>query len=190
MKKYISLLLFLIIIFKSSVFALETNMWEYVYYNDIPLNVEQQMYLYNICKYYNFEYELALGVIQLESNFDSTCITYNKKANGEIISEDRGLFQINSLYEEWYAKLAQLEEWDVFDYKDNIRMGLAGLAFYKEYWENQNIDKDKLDLYMLNSYNLGIEGFKEYMRYNNTISRTYDRLIYEHKNKIKNYDVD
>lgn len=156
---------------------------EIIYY-DIPLSEELQKFTYETCQEYDIEYELALAVMQLESDFDINCVSYNKK-NGKIISKDRGLFQINSVYEDWYAELAGLEKtgYDVFNPYDNIRMGIAGLAYFKERWKHiENVDERNIR--MLNSYNAGEVGYKRYIKRTGKISRAYDKRIFEYRKKF------
>jgi soluble lytic murein transglycosylase-like protein len=152
---------------------------------NIPLSKDIQEYIYNTCKEFDIEYEIALAVINLESSYDSNNISNNYK-NGKIISKDRGLFQINSRYEAWYAELAGLNSYNIFDSKNNIRMGIAGLSYYKQYWINKGIkDKKTLQIKMLNSYNAGIYGYENIVKKSGKISRSYDRIIFQNKDRLE-----
>ena len=155
---------------------------------DIPLLKELQRYTYIICKEFDVNYELALAVMKLETGhtFDIKCVSKNYK-NKKVVSLDRGLFQINSNYEAWYAELAGLKEWDVFNPYDNIRMGVAGLRHYKGLWEDKVDDVDELKIRTLNSYNMGHSGFIKYENNTGKISRAYDRRIFEYKENLTRY---
>jgi soluble lytic murein transglycosylase-like protein len=162
-----------------------------IYYN-ISLSKELQKFTYDICQKYYIDFELALSVMWFESNFDINCVSYNKNSRGKVISKDFGIFQINSLYKGWYAKLARLSVYDVINPYDNIQMGIAGLAFYKNHW-NKTYDTTELKIRFINSFNMGIDGFKKYVRNTGKISRAYDRKILNYKknlmsNKIINID--
>lgn len=150
---------------------------------DIPFSTEFQEFTYIICKEEGISYKMAIAVVQLESNFNIKCVSNNYK-NKKLVSQDRGLFQINSKYESWYAELAGLKEWDVFNAYDNIRMGIAGLSHYKRYWINKGIeDNTELKVKMLNGYNMGLAGHSKV----GYISRAYDRKIFEFKEKLTSY---
>lgn len=144
---------------------------------DIPLNDKIQNYIYKICEKYEIEYELVLAVINHESNFNTDLISYNKDKNGNILSYDQGLFQINNIYEDWYAELAGLEDFNTLDIYDNIRMGIAGLTYYLNRWDGKEIQA-------LNEYNMGIAGYKKYRIKTKKISRSYDRKILKIKENM------
>ncbi len=150
---------------------------EQIFY-DIPLTHEQQLYIYKTCQDYDMDYKMFLGVLKLESNYNVNCDTPNY-SNGKIVSRDRGISQINSLYEHWYAELAGLDKWDIFNFEDNIRMGIAGLAFYQNYWKSKGItDNIELQIRTLNSYNMGQPGFERFEKTTGKISRYYDQIVF------------
>ena len=146
--------------------------WE----RDVPLNYTLQKYTYDTCSEYDIDYDTVLGVIKLESDFDAECVSLNKDNNGNVLSKDEGLMQINSFHTHWYAELAGLEKYDSLDPYDSIKMGIAGLAFYRDYWEGEGIEEPELTIYMLNSYNMGIGGYRSYLKRSENISRSYDRV--------------
>lgn len=92
---------------------------------------------------YDLPAGLLLAVAEVESDFDPNCVT----------GKCHGLMQIHSSYAKEYAKLAGLEEYDLFDYRDSMRIGAAMLADYTERYEG--------DLHFaLMCYNLGEWGAK------------------------------
>lgn len=167
-----------------NVVNLELKDEESIFY-DIPLTRQQQLYIFETCKEFNVNYKVFLGMLQLESNFKTDLVSYNKNNNGILLSKDRGISQINNRYEHWYAQLAGLEEWDVFDFEDCIRMGVAGLAYYVDYWRDSVGDEKELYIRAMNMYNMGEFGFLSYERNTGMISRYYDRIVFNHKSKLE-----
>jgi len=153
----------------------------YIYY-DIPLTIIEQEYIQDLCNQNNLSYELVLAVVKLESGYNKDLLSP---------TNDGGLFQINLNYADFYAQLAGLENYDVFNFEDSCRMGIAGLKYYKNYWIEQGIiDDETLYFYMLNSYNMGTNGFISYVRTTNQISRSYDRLVSKYKFEIEQSYID
>lgn len=149
---------------------------KYMVYN-IPLSPELQIYTYDLCSEYGLNYELVLSVMKLESNFNINAVSKNKK------STDLGLMQINNLYADFYADLAGLKKYDVFNPYDNIKMGIAGLAHYKRYWQNKGLEGEKLTKAMLLSYNRGINGAKKYIK-KYGYDHAYTRIIFKNAENI------
>ena len=160
-------------------------------YYDINLPKSIQEFLYNKSQHYNIEYELALSIIALETEetFDMNFKSNNINNIAKIISVDRGLFQINSNYEKWYAELAKInnDDYDAYEPCCNIVMGLAGL----QYWREQVIKELKLNneeeilIATLECYNKGLEGYKRYIKDNNTKQSAYSKVVLKYYNKIK-----
>lgn len=158
---------------------------------DINVPEEVQKYLHDKCLIYDVEYELALAVIKLETEwtFDPEFKTKNTNSKGKILSIDEGLFQINSKLTDWYAELAGIEDdYDVFDPYDNILMGLAGLDFWRRYAiEKENLtDKDEITVYMLECYTHGYNGYKEHDKF----QTAYSKVALQHYNDFKEAKLD
>jgi hypothetical protein len=132
-----------------------------------------------MCKKYKIDYVLVLSVMQTESEFSSHDKCKNQVGGGFSV----GLLQINDQYIDWYKELINVDEYDIYDDKQNIETGIAILRCYKNYWINQGItDEDTLWYYVLNCYNMGIEGYKKCIKNTGKLSREYDRKVM--KNKI------
>ena len=87
---------------------------------------------------YDLPAGLLLAVAEVESDFNPDCKT----------GKCHGLMQIHSSYASEYATLAGLDEYDLFDYRDSMRIAAAMLADYIYRYEG--------DLHMaLMCYNLG-----------------------------------
>lgn len=117
---------------------------------------------------YDLPAGLLLAVAEVESDFDPNCKT----------GKCHGLMQIHSSYAKEYAKLAGLDEYDLFDYRDSMRIGAAMLADYIERYEG--------DLHFaLMCYNLGEWGARS-KRKDGVSSTGYSRKVIS---RIERYAV-
>jgi hypothetical protein len=147
---------------------------------DIPLSKELQIYTYETCKKYEMDYIFVLSVFATESEFKSYDKSKNQVGGGYSI----GIGQLNENYIKWFGELTKIEKFDIYNDKHNIEGSVAVLKFYRDYWINQGItDEDSLWFYTLGAYNMGIDGYKKYIRSTGEVSRHYDRKVM--KNKIK-----
>lgn len=90
---------------------------------------------------YDLPAGLLLAVAETESDFDPDCRT----------GKCWGLMQIHSSYAREYAALAGLDEYDLFDYGDSLRIGAYLLSDYMTRYEG--------DIHFtLMAYNLGEYG--------------------------------
>ena len=140
---------------------------------DIPLDKDIQKYLYDKCKEYNVSYDLALGVIKVESNFNPSLI--HKNSNG---SRDYGLFQINTINHKWLS-----EELDITDFLNpyqNIDAGVYMLSQLLKKYNNEHI--------VLMSYNMGERAAKNLVSKGIDSSR-YSRKVIETKEELKNNNI-
>jgi len=128
-----------------------------LWYRNVALDDEYQMYLYEMCVELNLDYNLSLAKMSLESNFDIDA--RNVDTNGSV---DIGISQINSVNVTWISELAD-RSLDVYSVKDNILGGLLIYKHYKDYWANKGYIGNELTIRALNSYNFGIGGYNKYM---------------------------
>lgn len=140
---------------------------------DIPLDKDIQKYLYDKCKEYNVPYDLALGVIKVESNFNPSLI--HKNSNG---SRDYGLFQINTINHKWLSE--ELGITDFLNPYQNIDAGVYMLSQLLKKYDDEHI--------VLMSYNMGEQAAK------NLVSRgidssQYSRKVIETKEELKNNNI-
>lgn len=162
------------------------NLEEEEYQEDMPkysilLSKELQKKTYLLCSENNINYELALSAFYLESQFNVRKVSRNKDK-----SVDEGLAQFNNKSKEWYGKIAGVKNFNPFDPEQAIQVYVKTLCYLRDYWENQGItDEDELWRYCLNSYNMGIEQYKKYIKRTGSISRPYDRLIYKYKYQLE-----
>ncbi|TCX51958.1 MULTISPECIES: transglycosylase SLT domain-containing protein [unclassified Dehalobacter] len=121
---------------------------------DIPMPAELQKYTYDLCEEYRLSYELVLGVIYTESRFIET-------ANS---GSSQGLMQISRGTGGWVSEEVRIRDFDPFDPRQNIAVGVWYLNYLRDYWSNHGYsDEDTFSL-MLISYNRGITGCKEYVK--------------------------
>lgn len=108
---------------------------------------------------YDLPAGLLLAVAETESDFDPDCRT----------GKCWGLMQIHSSYAKEYAELAGLDEYDLFDYRDSLRIGAAMLDDYMTRYEG--------DLHFaLMCYNLGEWGARS-KRADGVQSTGYSRKV-------------
>lgn len=140
---------------------------------NIPLDKDIQKYLYDKCKEYNVPYDLALGVIKVESNFNPSSI--HKNSNG---SRDYGLFQINTINYKWLS-----EELGITDFLNPYQNIDAGV-----YMLSQLIQKYDDDHIVLMSYNMGERATKNLVN-RGIYSSRYSRKVIETKEELKNNNI-
>jgi soluble lytic murein transglycosylase-like protein len=154
----------------------EVDLKHNIYYSNIPLTINEQYFIYNESIKNNVSYEMILSMMKLESNFDNSLIS---------VTNDYGIMQINKNFADWYSELAGLETYNILNFKDNVRMGISGIAFYCDFYRQKGMSEELIFYYALNSYNMGINGYKQYVSNNTNISRAYDRRILDFKMKLE-----
>lgn len=138
---------------------------------DIPMSPELQEYTYELCEYYCLPYELVLGVIHTESRFIET-------ANS---GSSQGIMQISRGTGNWVSEQVGIRDFDPYDPKQNIAVGVWYLDYLRSYWREQGcLNQDVFSL-MLISYNRGITGCKNYVeKYgieNGYVTKVFDYKI-------------
>ena len=142
-----------------------------IWLRDISLDVELQEYIYNKCEEFNFDYDLILGLAWKESTFRTDIVSR---------TNDVGLLQINKNNQKWVNEMAG-RSLDLFDPYDNIIAGLLILDNYRQQWIDKGVSATKLIQYTLNSYNMGVAGYRNA----GYPSRSYDRDIQRKAAEIK-----
>ncbi len=135
---------------------------------DIPLNIDLQKYIYELCEKKEVPHDLVLAVIKTESNFNPKAKNVNK--NGSV---DKGIMQINSCHTDLCKSLGVN---DLFDPYQNIRVGVELLSnIYKKY---PDVHKS------LMVYNMGEFGAKRNWKVGRGTT-TYSRRVISNINIIK-----
>lgn len=155
---------------------------------DIPLSEDLQKFCFETCKEYNMDYIFVLSVFATESEFKSYAKCKNQVGNGYSV----GIGQLNENYTKWFSELTGIENFDVYNDKHNIEGSIAVLKFYRDYWKNNvdEISEEELWYFTLNSYNMGINGYKSYIRNTGETSRHYDRKVLKNKIKLENGGIE
>ena len=152
---------------------METPKEESIPEYNIPLDEDIQKYLYDKCKEYNVPYDLTLGVIKVESNFNPSLI--HKNSNG---SRDYGLFQINTINHKWLSE--ELGITDFLNPYQNIDAGVYMLSQLIQKYDNEHI--------VLMSYNMGERATKNLTSRGIDSSR-YSRKVIAIKEELKNINI-
>lgn len=119
------------------------------------------------CEKYGLSQALVYGVIMAESGFDVNADSGSSK----------GVMQLNkNTYPELVKDLG-MASFDVFDYEDNVAVGVYYLAYLRDYWLGEGyLDEDVVHL-MLISYNRGIAGCGGYVADHGLENGYVDRVL-------------
>lgn len=129
--------------------------------------VEVQMYTFNICKQYNFDYEVVFALIERESH----CVW-------DAIGDDGVSFGYMQIYEIWHVEdMERLECLDLLNPYQNILVGIDYLAQLSERYE---AIED-----VLAAYNYGSTGAKKYLWNNEIHWYEYNEKIIKRAKELK-----
>lgn len=109
--------------------------------DDCPLDKDMQEFIYFLCKGYNIDFYLVMGIIKQESNFEENAISS---------TNDFGLMQINKINYEWLHDTIGID--NLLEPRQNVR---AGLFVLRKLFESYT-DADMV----LMAYNMGETGAK------------------------------
>lgn len=147
-------------------------------YYDIPLTKSQQEYICMIANQYDISLTFIYGLISLESNFKTDAISYNNTSHG--------IMQVNKTYANEMAKVAGLNNYNLYNFNDNVQIGIAHLNYLQNYWINKGITSQEDLFYLITlSYNRGISGAKNYIKKHNTMISSYGTIILKYKNNLE-----
>ena len=105
---------------------------------DVPIDLDLQEFIFYLCKGYNIDFALVMGMIQQESAFQTNIIS----ATG-----DYGLMQINKCNFEYLTE--NLEITDFIDPYNNVR---AALFILRQLFENYDSTSMVLMAYSMGEY--------------------------------------
>ena len=131
---------------------------------DIPLTEELQAFTFYLCEDYGADYEMALALMDRESDYTASAIS---KTN------DYGIMQINKINHKWLTE--ELGITDFLDPEQNIRCGVYMLGELAEKYD----DPHRVPM----AYNMGESGARNYAAKGNT-SSAYSRYIMELRDKL------
>lgn len=156
----------------------EINIHTETRYYDIPLLAWQQEFVQEVAESYGLAETTFYGLMELESGFDVNAISYNDTSVG--------IMQINRNSADFGAELAGLENYDIYKFEDNVKIGIALYNYYLNYYKSIGIDsQEELCHLTLTSYNRGISGANNYIKTNGTSRSTYSTRVLENKCDIE-----
>jgi len=157
---------------------IDLNKNGYKYYPIENLTIEEQEYIYDITATNNLSYEMMLALLKTESNFQKNTISK---------TDDWGISQIHRPYAPYFASLANLDEYDLLDFEDNIKLSITNLITCRDYWLKQypDISNEVLTYYILGSYNKGISGFTNYLNEKGKYITGYAEVVLNYKMELE-----
>lgn len=153
-----------------------------LFYNDIALSKYLQQYTYELVALCgDVDYNTVLSMLYCESKFDANAVGYN--TNGSI---DEGIAQINSNSRSHFAETSGLYgDFNPYNPEHGIKAMVYKLQMLADVWKAQGItDKDTLELYTIQSYHRGVNGFKNDMAINGTAHSPYSDKIFKAKEEL------
>lgn len=142
---------------------------------NIKLPVDEQQYAYSMAQKYGIQYELLLAVMYKESG-------YNPSAVGG--GNSYGLCQIHISN---YTNLSnRLGISSLLDPYDNIKAGAYMLALYMNSGRRISSDNTTIEVYALNSYNMGEGSYYSNCYSRGIIDRAYSNSVISLRNALIN----
>lgn len=138
------------------------------YIDEIPMPMEHQKYLYDLCEERGLDYLMTLSVLKHESQFDASAI-----GNGS----DYGYMQVNKVNHKMLSSKLNTKNSPLDPYI-NMNWGTYILADAYNHWKEQGKQGKELDEYALSTYNKGLSGFKKNGKASNYISKVFDEYNY------------
>lgn len=108
------------------------------YILDVPLDVEFQIYLHDLCEEYKVPYTLAVAVIEQESHYTADAVSP---------TNDYGLMQINKMCHEWL-----MNDLNITDFLDPYQNVKAGVYILSIYYATYKYDSGTLMAYNMGQY--------------------------------------
>src|SRR5690606_23287085 len=105
------------------------------YIEGIPLDEEVLDYLYEQAVENDFSYELLLGLMKTESDFD---------VNAKSHTSDSGLLQLHRPTAKWIGEELEVDKINMFDPYMNIDFAIFYLNHVRDYWRQQDVSEEEL----------------------------------------------
>lgn len=136
---------------------------------DIPLTIELQDYIWEVCQEYEVSYELVLAVIAIESEFKKDVVSYNKTS--------LGLMQLNKNTYPTLAKELNIKQFDPFNPKHNVKAGVHYLTKIRSNLFEKGLNDEEVLPAMLITYHRGQAGARKYISRNGVRSKYVDKVM-------------
>lgn len=140
--------------------------------HDIPMPIEHQRYLYNLCQERGLDYIETLAILKHESQFQANLTHKNK--NGTI---DYGYMQVNSVSHDKFASLLGTPKTPLDPYV-NLNWGTHELSTLRDGYAHQGQTGRELFESMQSAYNKGVYGYKKHGKAVRYIQRTDKELAW------------
>lgn len=134
--------------------------------HDIPMPIEHQKYLYNLCEQRNIDYVKALAILKHESQF---------KANNVSSTNDYGYMQINKGNHKWLAGELGTANAPLDPYV-NMNWGTHMLGTLYSQYRAKGLSGEALDRATWSAYNKGVAGYNKYGEATRYIQRTKNEI--------------
>lgn len=98
----------------------------HLYSEDFKMKIPKEMvdYFCEQCVINGLSVKVTYLLVMTESGFKATATNKNLDENGIVLSIDQGIFQLNSIYYEYFKnKYNNGKDFDPYNWKDNIRIG-------------------------------------------------------------------
>lgn len=142
----------------------EESFW---YIEELPMNYEEQKFLYKLCERFEMPYNLLLAQIRCESNFNNTVIGS---------SGDTGYMQILPSWDK-YLEQELNRKVNLKDSFDNLESGT--LLLYYNILSAKEYDGKEKYIRALNAYNQGGQNSLSYAKRNGYNAWHYGKRIYK-----------
>ena len=114
---------------------------------------QQAQFIKAECEKYGLSYTLVFGVCMAESSWDT------RADSGSSV----GVMQLHRGTYPTLAKDLQIEDFDPYDFEDNVQAGVYKLACLRDIWQERGYMDEEVVPLMLISYNRGVRGCERYV---------------------------
>lgn len=140
---------------------------------NIPLSEELQKYTYSMCQKYGINYELMLAVMKQESGY---------RANAIGGGNSYGMCQIHISNHDKLRRTLGISNF--LDPYDNIKAGTYMLSLYMNSARKISSDRNIVEVYALNSYNMGEGTYFNKCYSQGVVHRGYSNSVISIRNKL------
>ena len=156
MRKLIAVVLTLLLAFGLAAPAVAAEPTEY-----------QLEYIKAECEKYGLSYTLVYGVCMAESSWDV-------KANS---GSSQGIMQLHRGTWPTLAEDLEIDDFDPYDFEDNIAAGVYKLACLRDIWADKGYPDEDVVSLMLISYNRSVKGCEEYVAKHGMANDYLDKVL-------------
>lgn len=119
------------------------------------------------CEKYGLSYTLVYGVCMAESS-------WNVKANS---GSSQGIMQLHKSTWPYLAEDLQIDDFDPYDFCDNVAAGVYKLACLRDIWAEKGYPDEEVVSLMLLSYNRSVKGCEAYVAEHGLANEYVDKVL-------------